>query len=184
MENRARLKVQKKRPIKRSGRKVLLKNVLDYLKADTYMYAPLLSPPTSDFPSPNAFPSSAKGVEYKKPVTEKQWFGKQVGKYLKYDGYMYDPLLRLPHSSLEPLQDCGMMRMDDSARTLRMKVNQRTNHLGNANQSSESHLPQTDLSDQHIGGHTETVKHTVYQSCRSTSATRIVTLNSQPRAHS
>ncbi|RZB71580.1 uncharacterized protein LOC114381883 isoform X2 [Glycine soja] len=184
MENRAHLKVQKKRPIKRSGRKVLLKNVLDYLKADTYMYAPLLSPPTSDFPSPNAFPSSAKGVEYKKPVTEKQWFGKQVGKYLKYDGYMYDPLLRLPHSSLEPLQDCGMMRMDDSARTLRMKVNQRTNHLGNANQSSESHLPQTDLSDQHIGGHTETVKHTVYQSCRSTSATRIVTLNSQPRAHS
>lgn len=62
MENRARLKVQKKRPIKRSGRKVLLKNVLDYLKADTYMYAPLLSPPTSDFPSPNAFPSSAKGL--------------------------------------------------------------------------------------------------------------------------
>lgn len=62
MENRTRLKVQKKRPIKRSGREVLLKKVLDYLKSDTYMYAPLLSPPTSDFPSPNAFPSSAKGL--------------------------------------------------------------------------------------------------------------------------
>lgn len=62
MENRTRLKVQKKRPIKRSGREVLLKKVLDYLKSDTYMYAPLLSSPTSDFPSPNAFPSSAKGL--------------------------------------------------------------------------------------------------------------------------
>ncbi|KAH1201373.1 hypothetical protein GmHk_17G048076 [Glycine max] len=131
MENRTRLKVQKKRPIKRSGREVLLKKVLDYLKSDTYMYAPLLSSPTSDFPSPNAFPSSAK----------------------------------------EPLQDCGMIRMDGSDRMLRMKVNQRAGHLGNANQSSESHLPQTDLSDQHTRGHTETVKHTVYQRCRSTSAT-------------
>ena len=71
----------------------------------------------------------------------------------------------------EPLQDCGMIRMDGSDRMLRMKVNQRAGHLGNANQSSESHLPQTDLSDQHTRGHTETVKHTVYQRCRSTSAT-------------
>lgn len=64
-----------------------------------------------------------------------------------------------------------MIRMDGSDRMLRMKVNQRAGHLGNANQSSESHLPQTDLSDQHTRGHTETVKHTVYQRCRSTSAT-------------
>ncbi|XP_028209846.1 uncharacterized protein LOC114392819 isoform X2 [Glycine soja] len=184
MENRTRLKVQKKRPIKRSGREVLLKKVLDYLKSDTYMYAPLLSSPTSDFPSPNAFPSSAKGVEFNKPVKDKQWFEEQVGEYLKYDGYMYNPLLLLAHSSQEPLQDCGMIRMDGSDRMLRMKVNQRAGHLGNANQSSESHLPQTDLSDQHTRGHTETVKHTVYQRCRSTSATRIATLNSQLRAHS
>lgn len=49
-----------------------------------------------------------------------------------------------------------------------MKVNQQTDHLGNANQSSESPVPQTDISDQHK--HTETVKHAVYQFCRSTAA--------------
>lgn len=49
-----------------------------------------------------------------------------------------------------------------------MKVNQQTDRLGNTNQSSESPVPQTDLSDQRK--HTETVKHTVYQICRSSAA--------------
>ncbi|TKY54638.1 hypothetical protein E2542_SST19050 [Spatholobus suberectus] len=183
MENRERLRVQKKKPIKRSGRKVLLKNLLDYLKSDTFMYAPLLSPLPSDVF--NAFPSSpAKVGEFKKPAKENQRFGEQVGEYLKSDVYMYDPLIDVPHSPQEAVQDCGMIRMDDSTRRLTMKVNQRPDHLGNANQSPESHLPQTDLSDQLTWGHTETVKHTVYQSCRSTSTPRIVTLNSQLRAHS
>ncbi|RDX65719.1 hypothetical protein CR513_55605, partial [Mucuna pruriens] len=193
MENRERLRVQKKKGIKRRGRKVLLRKVLDYLKSDTFMYAPLLSPLPSD--AFNAFLSSpAKGftlihhfsyflvsitmpfsfivlfdvsvVEFTKPVQENQWFGL----YLKSDVYMYHPLLHLPHSPQEPSQDCGIIRKNDSTRRLTMKVNQPTDHLGNANQSSESHLPQTDLSDQHTWGHTETVKHAVYQSCRSTSA--------------
>ncbi|CAJ1944920.1 unnamed protein product [Sphenostylis stenocarpa] len=182
MDMRARLRVQKKKPIKHRGRKVLLKKVLDYLKSDTFMYAPLLSPlPSLAF---NSFPPSpAKVAEFQKPVKEKQWFWKQVREYLKSDDYMYNPLLHLPRSSKEPSQDCGMKRMDDSTRRLTMKVNQRNEHLGNANQCSESPLPQTDLSDQHK--RTETVKHTVYQICRSTrSAPRIPTLNSHLRAHS
>ncbi|XP_020231321.1 uncharacterized protein LOC109811883 [Cajanus cajan] len=169
MENRDRLRVQKKKPIKRSSRrKVSLRKVLDYLKSDTFMYAPLLSPLPSSHAF-NTFPSEV--VELKKPVKERQW----LGEYLISDVYMYAPLLHLPHSPQEPLRDCRMNRMDDSTRRLTMKVNQQTDHLGNANQSSESYLRQTGLSNLHTWRHPETLKHTVYQG--------IVTLNSQPRAH-
>ncbi|KAK7265328.1 hypothetical protein RJT34_32947 [Clitoria ternatea] len=185
MENRARLRVVKKKKKPNKERKLFLKKVLDYLNSDTYMYAPLVSPLPSDFPSPNAFPSSTKVVELKKPVKESKWSREQVADFLKSDVYMYDPLLNLPHSPpQEPLQDCGMIRMDDSSRNLAMNVNQPTDHLGNANQRSENHLPQTDISDKQTWGHLETVKHTVYQSCRSTSAPRIVTLKSHLSARS
>jgi len=50
-----RLRVQNKKPIKRSGKKPLVKKFLDYLKSDTFLYAPLLSPQPSGFPSPNNF---------------------------------------------------------------------------------------------------------------------------------
>jgi len=55
MDNRNRLRVQNKKPIKRSGKKPLVKKFLDYLKSDTFLYAPLLSPQPSGFPSPNNF---------------------------------------------------------------------------------------------------------------------------------
>jgi len=58
--------------------------------------------------------------------------------------------------------------LHDSTRRLTTKVNQLTDHIRNGNQSSESPVPQTDISDQHK--HTETMKHTVYQFCRSTAA--------------
>ncbi|KAJ1433550.1 hypothetical protein SESBI_06088 [Sesbania bispinosa] len=184
MENRVRLGVQKKKPIKRRGRKPSLNKFFDYLKSDTFMYASLLSSRPSDFPSTNTFPFSAQVVELKNPIKESQLLQEQVGDYLKSDVYMYEPLLDPPPSPQEPIQDCGVVRMDVSSRRLTMKVNQPNDHLGNVNQLSESNLPQTDLSDKRTRGHMETVKHTVYQSCRSTSASRNVTLNSQLRAHS
>lgn len=64
MDNRNhRLRVQNKKPIKRSGKKPLVKKFLDYLKSDTFLYAPLLSPQPSGsgFPSPNNF----KGFKFK-----------------------------------------------------------------------------------------------------------------------
>lgn len=64
MEKRARLRVQKKPIIKRSNdRKLWLKKFLDYLKSDTYMYAPVLSPQPSVFATPNAF----KGLSFTPP---------------------------------------------------------------------------------------------------------------------
>ena len=68
MENRARLllRVQKNKPTtKRSGRKPLLKKLASFLKCDTFMYAPLVSPLPPDFPSPpDNFASSAKGLPF------------------------------------------------------------------------------------------------------------------------
>jgi len=63
MDKRARLRVQKKKPTKRRGMKVFIKKVFDYLKSDTFMYAPLLSPlPSHAF---NALPASpAKGFTF------------------------------------------------------------------------------------------------------------------------
>jgi len=63
MDKRARLRVQRKKPIKRRGMKVFLKKVLDYVKSDTFMYAPLISPlPSHAF---YASPSSpAKGFTF------------------------------------------------------------------------------------------------------------------------
>ncbi|GAU20953.1 hypothetical protein TSUD_201020 [Trifolium subterraneum] len=94
MDNRMHLRVQNKKPIKRSGKKPLVKKFLDYLKSDTYLYAPLLSPQSqsqsSVFPSSNSF----KVVELRKHIKGRHWFQD----YLKSQGYMYDPVLELPIS--------------------------------------------------------------------------------------
>ncbi|WJX91192.1 hypothetical protein P8452_73004 [Trifolium repens] len=177
MDNRIRLRVQNKKPIKRSGKKTLVKKLLDYLKSDTFLYAPLLSPDQpSVFPSSNSF----KVVELRKPIKEKHWFQD----YLKSQGYMYDPVLELPISPQEPLHNRETVRKDASTGRSTLNVNnQQTDHSANVNQRSESHIPQTHLTDHLTRGQKETVKHTVYQTCRTILASRNVTLNSQPRAH-
>ncbi|KAE9601697.1 hypothetical protein Lal_00040515 [Lupinus albus] len=179
MEKRKRLGVRKTTLIKprSSVRKPLLNKFADYLTSQTFMYAPLLSP------LPNNLQYPSKVVELNKPFEEKRLFMEQVVEYLKSDDYMYAPLLDLSHFPQEPLQHGGPIRMDVSPRRLTMKINQQTNHLGNVNQRSENHLPQTDLSDQHTRDPKETVKHTVYHNCHSTSASRNVTLNSPLSAH-
>ena len=58
MEKRALLGVRTRRPIKRSKKK-LLKKVADYLKSDSYMFAPLISP------QPKIFHSSASSSNYR-----------------------------------------------------------------------------------------------------------------------
>ncbi|CAL5199400.1 unnamed protein product [Lathyrus oleraceus] len=172
MDNRTRLRVQNKKPIKRSGKKPFVKKFLDYLKSDTFLYAPLISPQPCGFPSSNSF----KVVELKRPIKKRHW----LKEYVKSHGYMYDTVLELPLSPQEPLKDRKATRMDVSAGTSPMNVNkQQDNALGNVNQRSESHISPMRLTQ----GPKETVKHTVYQTCRTTSASGNVTLNSQLRAH-
>ncbi|CAL5328420.1 unnamed protein product [Camellia sinensis] len=77
--------------IKKHSKKGLLKKVIHYLKSDTYMFAPLVSPQSSDFLPTNTLPT---GVEIMKPSKEKnQKLLKKVGEYLKSDCYMYAPLI-------------------------------------------------------------------------------------------
>ncbi len=57
MEKRALLGVRTRRPTKRSKKK-LLKKVAEYLKSDSYMFAPLISP------QPKIFHSSASSSNY------------------------------------------------------------------------------------------------------------------------
>ncbi|CAL5376516.1 unnamed protein product [Camellia sinensis] len=76
---------------KHSKKKGLLKKVIHYLKSDTYMFAPLVSPQPSDFLPRNTLPT---GVEIMKSSKEKdQKLLKKVGEYLKSDCYMYAPLI-------------------------------------------------------------------------------------------
>lgn len=60
MENRTRLRVHKPKAFK-NGKKHLVKRVFDFLKSDTFFYAPLLSNVPSHFLSPDFLPSPTKG---------------------------------------------------------------------------------------------------------------------------
>ncbi|XP_058728657.1 uncharacterized protein LOC131600520 isoform X2 [Vicia villosa] len=176
MDNRTRLRVQNKKPIKRSGKKPLVKKFLDYLKSDTFLYAPLISPQPCGFPSTNDF----KVVELKKPVKKRHWFKE----YIKSQGYMYDTVLELPLSPQESLKDGKVITKYVSAGSSPTNANkQQDNGLGNMNRRSENHLSPTCLSDRLTRLQKENAKHNVYQTCRTTSASGNVTLNSQLRAH-
>ncbi|XP_043806649.1 uncharacterized protein LOC110630757 [Manihot esculenta] len=94
MEKRISLGVQhknnKKPTIKRNKKRKLLKKVVDYLKSDTYMFAPLISPTaTHHFLASRIATSFTARVEVKdcmKGRTEK------VVEYLKSDSFFYAPL--------------------------------------------------------------------------------------------
>ncbi|XP_041021252.1 uncharacterized protein LOC121262728 [Juglans microcarpa x Juglans regia] len=87
--------VRKREPIKRS-RKTLLKKLVDYLRSDSYMFAPLISSPPKMFRS-----SPPPGTEVREPMreTKKKKLFKKIEEYLKSDSCMYALLLQ----SISPL---------------------------------------------------------------------------------
>ncbi|XP_054790495.1 uncharacterized protein LOC129295921 [Prosopis cineraria] len=178
MENRARLRVHKTKGFKSGKKKHLVKRVVDYLKSDTFLYAPLLSSVPPDFRSLDTLHSSDRVVEFKKPVIENKPFLEELGDYVRSDVFMYAPIAGPPPSLQESLLYSERIRMSVSTTRLTMKVNQPADHLGNANERSENYLPRSGPSDQHSQGHAETVKHPVYQTCHLNSAPGNVTLNS------
>ncbi|EEF34163.1 conserved hypothetical protein [Ricinus communis] len=100
MEKRAALGVKKrKKPIK-TNRKTLLKKVVDYLKSDSYLFAPLISssPRTDHFlaskiVSSTSSSTTTSAVEMKENMKgKKKRFAEKVGDYLKSDGYLYAPV--------------------------------------------------------------------------------------------
>ncbi|KAL7193698.1 hypothetical protein ACSBR2_025335 [Camellia fascicularis] len=146
---------------KHSKKKGLLKKLIHYLKSDTYMFAPLVSPQPSDFLPTNTLPT---GVEIMKSSKEKdQKLLKKVGEYLKSDCYMYAPLIcRQPSHDFDAnivTPPSGpvwhLKRVTTAASTRKITQPSDNSHL-----KSSTVLRQT---------HRETVKHIAHQNCRSSS---------------
>ncbi|KAI5675592.1 hypothetical protein M9H77_06542 [Catharanthus roseus] len=110
--------IHKVKPMKHGKRKkFLLKRVLDYLKSDNYMCAPLLSFKNLGFCSAPMVSASSPGVNVSEPilVKKKNLLGK-VKDYMISDQYLYAPLVDyqplLPAAiSTSSSQDKGKTRM-------------------------------------------------------------------------
>ncbi|XP_059637568.1 uncharacterized protein LOC132279569 isoform X2 [Cornus florida] len=166
--------------LKKRNKKGLLKKVVDYLKSDSYMFAPLISSPTFDFSSPT---TSSTGVETEKPIEEKnKKLLKKVGDYLKSDCYMYAPLL-VPQSSVSattrrvsPNKGATwyLKRVSTaiSAGKVTKKKNQpikqTANVIGEAQSLGGYPLERNNIV-RRTTTHKEMVKHMVHQNCRPSS---------------
>ncbi|XP_038716863.1 uncharacterized protein LOC120010210 [Tripterygium wilfordii] len=85
-----------KKPMKRRNNR-LLEAVLHYLKSDTYLFAPLISPPPTGFTETNT-PSSSSPLSERSEMKEasrgdSSGMLTNVGEYLKSDSFMAPWLL-------------------------------------------------------------------------------------------
>ncbi|XP_009798190.1 uncharacterized protein LOC107772399 [Nicotiana tabacum] len=88
----------KKKPMKKHSsnkkKNQLFSKVLDYLKSDSFMFAPLFSSQLSHFPSAESSSFAPTGIEESKPKegNDKKLVS-EIGDYLKSDTYLYSPLV-------------------------------------------------------------------------------------------
>ncbi|OMO61059.1 hypothetical protein CCACVL1_23751 [Corchorus capsularis] len=150
------LGVQKKTKPTKQNKKKFLKNVLDYLKSDSYMFAPLISPPLSGY----------SDTKMKEPIKgNKKRELKKDRNYMKSDTYMYAPLLPPPSGQFQ-----SRRKITDEVSTtmLNLKESGKSTESANARaenqQRNDSCLERSDQTSRHG----ERVKHMVYQHCRST----------------
>ncbi|XP_056176960.1 uncharacterized protein LOC115677434 isoform X2 [Syzygium oleosum] len=165
MEKRASLGVQKKRPTKRSKRRGLL----SYLGTDSHMFAPLISRSSSHlFPRKALLFSDTGGrarEENERRLVEK------IREYLKSDSYMYAPI-----ADTEESKDtvAGPICQLEKAFVV-LSAREMTTDDHSTNQSAclivENHLSNDNHPEISLAGHSlgqrETVKHMVYQNCRT-----------------
>eukprot|EP00257_Ricinus_communis_P009479 XP_002528206.2 uncharacterized protein LOC8277240 isoform X1 [Ricinus communis] len=194
MEKRAALGVKKrKKPIK-TNRKTLLKKVVDYLKSDSYLFAPLISssPRTDHFlaskiVSSTSSSTTTSAVEMKENMKgKKKRFAEKVGDYLKSDGYLYAPVFA-PKLVIFP-KGVGKYSTRVNAGSMRKLINgENRSTVKTSNVTVEEDrftlgdLPESSIPGQQKLVHRETVKHMVYQSCRSSSVSGKGMLDSQLR---
>lgn len=165
--------------IKRNHKKRLLKKVAEYLKSDTYMFAPLISSPAS--PPKITRSIIITGEEVKKPIKEeKKRMLQKVGEYLKSDSYMYASLID-PQPSLGtdviimspptgPTSNLKRVTTESPTRNATKESNQRTEEVTNVmleKEFSKGYTSETGTLNQHTQGRQEMVKHMVIQNCRS-----------------
>ncbi|XP_034698979.1 uncharacterized protein LOC117924473 [Vitis riparia] len=144
--------VQNKRPMRKNNKKKWLQKVLDYLKSDSYMFAPLIFHPTNS--------AAAPGVEMTTPIKEdNRTLLEKVEEYLKSDNYMYAPLIitqpmHVPAAKAIESPQTGYIKSistDISTRKITKKSSQ----------------PTEQQARQQTRRHRVMVKHVVHQNCRS-----------------
>ncbi|GAV69386.1 hypothetical protein CFOL_v3_12887 [Cephalotus follicularis] len=173
MEKRKRqsLGIQKKRKSMKRNTKGLVKDVIHYLKSDSYMFAPLVSPPPSDFVAPKIAAFSATEMNERRGGDNKSLL-KKIEDYLKSDSYMYAPLIvPQPITSQDKEPSWGITTKVSVIKTT-LRLNQRTVRPTNVTTEgipSKGNLPETSILGRETLGQTEMVKHMVHQNCRSSS---------------
>ncbi|KAL6525429.1 hypothetical protein OROHE_015736 [Orobanche hederae] len=164
-----------KKPIKHSSKtrklKALLRNVLCYLKSDTYMFAPLLYPHSSSLTSsPDPF-----GEMFFEPMNkkEKKNLAENVKDYLKRDCYMYAPILVLKDtvsdSATLPIGDqCGEKAGvgGDVGDHMELRTEETTMNSFRELENEDISNPTRRIVVERNMLQKETVKHVVHQNCR------------------
>ncbi|KAK3016361.1 hypothetical protein RJ639_006808 [Escallonia herrerae] len=183
------LKIHKRRPMKK--KKPLFKKIADYLKSDTYLFAPLVS-------SVKGISNTTSGVEGENVCEENEKnLLKKVGDYLRSDVYMYAPLVvpqpRVysganevspdPHTG--PVQypkKCttpfSVEKVTDKAEQLAKRAAEGNGEGGHleGHRARKSVIRKTVVRKSALR---ETVKHMVHQNCRSTSVPACVSRTSK-----
>ncbi|KAL7138003.1 hypothetical protein ABFS83_10G133200 [Erythranthe nasuta] len=168
-----------KQPVKNGGNKrkklkIVFKKIIDYLKSDTYMFAPLLNHhPQSSLPS--TFSSSGEPIREK----EKKELFKGVEDCLNYDSYMYAPIANesVADSEIHPSGE-GKTNTGKASNQIESRTDETTlkdANILNNNRSTETEVdeicaPKTPVVVKRNLLQRETIKHVVvHQNCLSSS---------------
>lgn len=178
----------KKKPMKKhSSRKKknqFFSKVFDYLKSDSFMFAPLFSFQFSHFPSAESFSSAPTGVEESKPKEgNDNKFVSEIGDYLKSDTYLYAPLVisqpwdtadipdETVHVSKGPVsiqEEMDKKRSADVIKGRTEKVNEPGRKMVNVVRKDQNMDGIPDARSTMVTRtrvRRETVKHMIYQNC-------------------
>ncbi|KAL5840174.1 hypothetical protein ACOSQ4_012782 [Xanthoceras sorbifolium] len=175
----------KNKPNQRNKKRIF-KNVLKYLKYDSYMFAPLINSPSK------INSASATGIEMKEPIKgKKKRLLKKAMDYLKSNSYMYGSLfasqpISSPSKVSGPIRYVKRVTTEISTRTLTIEDNQPAIQSANViaeDQLLEGNLPDTGISNPCTSSHShrEVVKNMLYANCRSSSVSGNGVLDSRPR---
>ncbi|GER52095.1 ribosomal RNA small subunit methyltransferase I, partial [Striga asiatica] len=160
---------KKKNPIQKNIGKTkklgkVLENVFNYMKSDTYMFAPLISPhPFYPTPSPDSF----GGFDQK----EKKKLGESVKEYLKSNCYMYASIASAsPLKGHECEEKVDINNTGNQTESRVEELNKQTDSTMNKCREIENgEIPNRTnrVVVKHNLLHRETVKHVVHQNCRA-----------------
>lgn len=168
--------LHKKKPIKRSNKRTRLRTIFrkffNYMKSDTYMFSPLISPQSSDTFTPDSL-----GEGFGEPIKKKEKkLVQELDQYLKCDCYMYAPMVL--DSAVEttsaptgvrsqrkenPSVSCNLIGQS-SEKTMRDSGNRMDNFKEIA--PDDCCTPTRRIAIKHALAHKETVKPVVHQNCR------------------